>query len=167
MTEIETDQTKLTVEPDTRAIEIRRGFDAPREQVFEAYVDPDRIPDWWGPRRYETIVDEMDARPGGQWRFVSRDDEGNEYGFRGVYHDVVAPERIVQTWEFEGSPGDVSLETATFEDVDGRTRMTAQSVFQTVEARDANAESGMQEGARETWERLAELVEESETGREA
>lgn len=164
MTDIETSEASLTVEPDTRAIEVVRDVDAPREQVFEAYVDPKRIPDWWGPNRYETVVDEMDVRQGGTWRFVSRDDEGNEFGFHGVYHDVVAPERLVQTWEFEGAPGQISLETATFEDVDGRTRMTVQTVFQTVEARDANAEPHMLEGARETWERLAALVEGSKTG---
>jgi len=164
-TETGTDErrTTLTVEPDSHAITISRTFDAPRDRVFEANVDPDSIPEWWGPRRYATVVDEMDARPGGRWRFVNRDDEGNEHGFHGVYHDVVAPERIVQTFEYEGAPRHVSLETATFEDVDGRTRLTAHSVFQSVEDRDDMVESGMEDGARETWKRLSEFVEEVET----
>ena len=166
MTGIETGETRLTVEPGEQEITITRVFDAPRERVFEANTDPDRIPEWWGPRRYTTVVDEMDARPGGTWRFINRDSEGNEYAFHGVYHDVVAPERIVQTFEFEGAPGHVSLETARFEDVDGKTRLTVQDVFQSVADRDAMVESGMEEGARETWERLAELVEKSETEKE-
>lgn len=164
MTEMDAGETSLTVEPGTQEIEITRVFDAPRERVFEANVAPERIPEWWGPRQYATVVDEMDARPGGTWRFINRDADGNEHAFRGVYHDVVAPERIVQTFEYEGAPGHVSLETATFEDVDGKTRLTIRSVFQSVEDRDATVESGMEDGARETWERLAELVEETERG---
>lgn len=155
----ETSETSLTVEPDDQSIAISRIFDAPRERLFEANVDQERIPEWWGPRRYETIVDGMAPRAGGRWRFINRDDDGTEHAFRGVYHDVVAPERIVQTFEYEGAPGHVSLETATFEDVDGKTRLEVQSVFQSVEARDASVESGMEDGARETWDRLAELVE--------
>lgn len=164
MTEMETGETNLTVEPDTQEIEITRVFDAPHERVFEANADSNLIPEWWGPRRYTTVVDEMDVRPGGKWRFINRDSEGNEHVFHGVYHDVVAPERIVQTSEFEGTPGHVSLETATFEEVDGKTRLTVQSVFRSVADRDATVESGMEEGVRETWERLAELVEVPEAG---
>lgn len=157
MTEHEmTDETEFETSEST--VTIQRTFDAPRERVFEANADPAHIPEWWGPRRFTTDVDEMDVRPGGLWRFTNRDAEGNEYAFHGVYHDVVAPERIVQTFEFEGEPGHVSLETAAFEDVDGKTRLTVRSTFQSVEARDASMDGGMEEGARETWDRLAELV---------
>ena len=98
-------------------------------------------------------------RSRGRWRFVNRDDQGNEFGFHGVYHDVVAPERVVQTNEFEGVPGAVGLETATLEERDGKTVMTAVALFPSVEARDANVQHGMEEGARETYDRLAEVVQ--------
>jgi len=151
--------TEFVIEPGRQDIVITRTFDAPRDVVFKAVTDPDLIPKWWGPRRYETIVDRAEVRPGGLWRFINRDADGNEYGFKGVYHDVVAPERIVQTFEFEGGPGHVALETLTLEDAAGRTKCVAQSVYQSVEARDAMVQSGMEEGARETWDRLAELIE--------
>ena len=151
--------TEFVIEPGRQDIVITRVFDAPRDVVFKAYTDPDLIPRWWGPRRYETIVDRMDVRPGGQWRFLNRDADGTEYGFKGVYHDIVAPERVVLTSEFEAAPGHVALESLRLEEVDGQTKAVAQSVYQSVEARDAMVQSGMQEGARETWERLAEVIE--------
>lgn len=97
-------------------------------------------------------------REGGRWRFVEREPDGNEYGFHGVYHAIFSPERIVQTFEFEGVPGHVLLETATFEEHDGKTMLTAQSVFQSVEDRDGMVQSGMEEGAVDTMDRLAELL---------
>ena len=137
---------------------ITREFDAPRELVFRAYTDPEAIPKWWGPRRLTTTVDRMDVRPGGGWRFVQRDAEGNEFAFHGVYHEVVPPERIVGTFEFEGMPGHVALETTTLEDLGGRTRLTTTTVFQTVEDRDGMVASGMEEGATESMDRLEELL---------
>lgn len=150
--------TEIIIEPGRQDIVLRRVFDAPREAVFKALTDPQLIPNWWGPRRYETIVDRMEVRPGGQWRFLNRDAAGTEFGFHGVYHDVVAPERIVQTFEFEGVPGQVALDTATLEEIDGKTTMVAQSVFQSVEDRDGMVQSGMEEGAREAYDRLAEVI---------
>jgi uncharacterized protein YndB with AHSA1/START domain len=150
--------TEFVIEPGKQDIVITRVFDAPPDVVFKAFTDPNLIPNWWGPRRYETIVDHADIRPGGSWRFLNRDADGNEFAFRGVYHDVVAAERVVQTFEFEGAPGHVALETATFEEVGGKTKCVAQSVFQAVEDRDAMVKSGMEEGARETWDRLAEVI---------
>jgi uncharacterized protein YndB with AHSA1/START domain len=108
--------TEFVIEPGRQDIVITRTFDAPRDVVFKAVTDPDLIPKWWGPRRYETVVDRAEVRPGGLWRFINRDADGTEYGFKGVYHDVVAPERIVQTFEFEGAPGHVALETMTLEE---------------------------------------------------
>ncbi|MFW6090554.1 MAG: SRPBCC family protein [Actinomycetota bacterium] len=151
-------ETDIIIEPGRQDIVITRLFDAPRDVVFNAITDPALIPAWWGPRSATVEVDVMEAKPGGRWRFVHRDDTGAGHGFHGVYHDVVAPERIVQTFEFEGAPGHVVLETLTLEDVDGRTRYTAQAVHQSVESRDAAVRSGMETGARETVERLAELV---------
>jgi uncharacterized protein YndB with AHSA1/START domain len=100
----------------------------------------------------------MDVRPGGAWRFVQRDPDGNEFAFNGVYHEVLPPERLVYTFEFEGVPGHVLLETVTFEELDGKTRLTDRSVFQTVEDRDAMVQSGMESGAKEAMDRLAELL---------
>jgi uncharacterized protein YndB with AHSA1/START domain len=104
-------------------------------------------------------VCEIDLRPGGAWRFVERQTDGNEYGFRGEFREIVPPERLVYTFEFEGAPGHVALETLTFEDLDGKTRLTARSLFDSAEDRDGMLQSGMEEGARETWDRLAELLE--------
>jgi uncharacterized protein YndB with AHSA1/START domain len=150
--------TEIIIEPGTQDIIFKRVFDAPRDVVFKALTDPSLIPNWWGPRDYETIVDEMEARAGGRWRFINRGPEG-EFGFHGVYHDIVAPERIVQTTEFDGAPGHVGLETATLEEVDGKTHMLAVSLFPSVEDRDAMVASGMEGGARETYDRLDELVQ--------
>ncbi len=100
----------------------------------------------------------MDVKPGGVWRFINRDTDGNEYGFHGVYHEIMAPQRIVQTNEFEGMPGHVSLETATLEEQDGKTKMTVKAVYQTLEDRDGVLQSGMEAGASETYDRLAEIL---------
>ena len=108
---------------------------------------------------YKTTVDEMDPLPGGRWRFLNRNDQGVEFGFHGVYHDMVAPERVVQTTEFEGMPGHVGLETATLEEIDGKTVYTAVSLFPSVEDRDMNVANGMEWGARETYDRLADVIE--------
>jgi uncharacterized protein YndB with AHSA1/START domain len=151
------DATTITL-PSEREIVMTRVFDAPRELVFKALTDPARIAQWWGPRRLTTTVAQLDLRPGGVWRFVQHDADGNEYAFHGVFQEIVPPERIVQTFEWEGLPGHVSVETMTLEEHDGRTTMTARSVFTTAEDRDGMLQSGMEEGARETWDRLAELL---------
>ncbi len=146
--------------PSDREIHVERIFDAPRDRVFAAYTDPALIPQWWGPRGTTTTVDEMDATTGGRWRFVMRDSDGSETGFRGVFREVVAPERIVQTFEWEGMPGHVSVDTATFEDLGERTKVVSTSVFHTPEERDGMLESGMERGLNETYERLDELLAE-------
>jgi uncharacterized protein YndB with AHSA1/START domain len=144
--------------PSDREIASERVFDAPRDRVFAAYTDPQLIPHWWGPRRMSTTVDQMDVRPGGTWRFVHLDADGTEHGFRGVYREVTPPERIVQTFEWEGMPGHVAVETATFEDLGGRTRVRTISLFHTTEERDGMLDSGMEGGLTESHDRLAELL---------
>ncbi len=151
--------TEFMVEAGKQEITIRRVFDAPPESVFKAYLDPALVPEWWGPKRFSTTVDKMDARPGGLWRYISRDADGNEYAFHGVFHDIVPNERIVYTFEFEGAPGHVSLETVAFKEVDGKTEVTDKVVYQSVEDRDAAVATGMEEGVRETQDRFASLVE--------
>ena len=150
---------EIIVEPNSQVIHINTTYNGPRELVFKAHTDPDLIPQWYGPRFLTTEVDKLEARPGGQWRFLNRDDEGNVYAFHGVYHDVVAPERIVQTFEYEGMPGHVTLETAVFEDLGGgKTRVAAQSVFQSVEDRDGMVASGMEVGINDGYDRMNELL---------
>lgn len=154
-------KTTFTVKREERKIIIERTFDAPRELVFKAFTDPKSIPQWWGPRYLTTTVDKMDVRPGGVWRFINRDANGNEYAFNGKYLEVAPPERLSYTFEFEAMPGQVSVETATFEERGGKTKVTATAVFETLEGFDGMVNSGMEAGAVETWERLAELVEKS------
>jgi len=148
--------------PTEREIHIERVFDAPRDVVFAAMTDPALIPEWWGPHGTTTAVDVMDVRPGGAWRFVIHNSDGSETGFRGTYREVEAPGRIVQTFEWEGMPGHVSVETATFEELGERTKVTSVSLFHTTAERDGMIASGMEKGMNETHERfdavLARLV---------
>jgi uncharacterized protein YndB with AHSA1/START domain len=145
--------------PSDREIVMERVFDAPRELVFKAYTDPNLIPKWWGPRRYTTTVDKMDVKVGGAWRFLQRDAAGHEYAFNGEYREIAPPERLSYTFEFEGMPGQVLLETVTFEERDGQTKVTVTSLFQSAEDRDGMLHSGMEQGANESQDRLAELLE--------
>ena len=156
--------TEVIVEPGRQDIVMTRVFDAPRELVFQAVTDPDLIPKWWGPRGYETVIDRAEVRTGGSWRFIHRDPGGNEHAFRGVYHDVVAPERLVFTFEYEGLPGHVLLQSDTFEEVEGGTRYVSVAVFQSVEDRDGMVRSGMEAGARDSMDRLDELLKQRAGG---
>jgi uncharacterized protein YndB with AHSA1/START domain len=150
--------TATVTTPTEREIHIEREFDAPRDRVFAVYTDPDLIPEWWGPRGTSTVVDRMDVRTGGDWRFVVRNEDGSETAFRGTYREIAAPERIVQTFEWEGLPGHISVETATFEDLGDRTKVTTTSLFHTTEERDGMLGSGMEGGMNETYARLDELL---------
>jgi uncharacterized protein YndB with AHSA1/START domain len=150
--------TQIIAQPGVQQIEIVREFDAPRDLLFRAHSDPDLLVQWLGPRALTMTIDHLDARHGGTWRYTHRDADGNEFGFHGVFHGTPSVDGIVQTFEFEGAPGHVSLETLTFEEHDGRTRLRAVSVFQSVEDRDAMIESGMESGLNEGYDRLDELV---------
>jgi uncharacterized protein YndB with AHSA1/START domain len=156
---------ELTVTtPSEREIVMTREFNAPRDLVFKAHTSCEHMSRWWGPRKYEVVGCEIDFRPGGKWRIVHRGPDGEEYAFRGEYREIVPPERIVWTFEFEGFPGQVSVETLTLEERDDKTTFTATSVYDTVEARDGMLQSGMEEGAAETMERLDEYLEILRTG---
>ncbi len=148
----------LIAEPGKPEIITSRVFDAPRELVFKVSNDPELIPKWWGPRYLTTTVDKMELKPGGIWRFVQSDPQGNVYAFYGVYHAIEAPARAVCTFEFEGMPGHVVLQTTTLEEQDGKTLLTVQSVYQSVEDRDGMIQSGMESGEAESYERLSELL---------
>ncbi len=152
-------KANLIAEPGKQEIIMSRVFDAPRELIFKVMTDPKHIPQWWGKRTQTTIVDKMDVKPGGLWRFVQRDQQGNEFAFHGVYHSITAPERVIDTFEFEGMPGHVILETMTLEaQANGKTRLTVSSVFQSVADRDGMLSSGMEEGSNESYDRLEELL---------
>ena len=158
-------KTEYTVEPGKQEIISEVVLDAPRELVFKAYTDPKLFARWWGPSRYTNDVQKFDSRPGGEWRVVQRAADGGEHAFRGVNHDVVAPERICQTFEYEGVPGHVALQTATFESLGNKTKIVAQIVFQSVMDRDGMVASGMKSGADESMERLAVLLDELKAGK--
>jgi uncharacterized protein YndB with AHSA1/START domain len=144
--------------PSERQIRLTREFDAPRELVFQAMTSPDHVMNWWGPRGSNMKVDTMDVRPGGKWRFVEHSSDGQQYGFRGEYREIDPPGRCVQTFEFEGMPGHISVETMELEDLGSRTRLTVTSVFDSVEDRDGMLQSGMEQGAGESYDRLAEYL---------
>jgi uncharacterized protein YndB with AHSA1/START domain len=148
----------VTVEPGRQDIVITRTFDAPRDVVFKAMTEPEHLARWWGLDETDTVVDRAEVRPGGTWRFVEKAADGEEYAFHGVFHDVVAPERIVQTFEFEGMPGHVAMDTHMLEEKDGRTLYRAISVFQTVEDRDGMVSSGMEEGLAQSLDALERLA---------
>jgi uncharacterized protein YndB with AHSA1/START domain len=165
MTNDQQQSQKATITtPTDREIHVERVFDAPRDQVFAAFVDPKLIPEWWGPRGTTAVVEEMDVRAGGSWRFVVRDSDGSETAFRGTFREVSPPDRVVQTFEWEGMPGHVSVDTATFEDLGDRTKLTTTSLFHTTEERDGMLGSGMEGGLNETYERFDELLARLATG---
>jgi len=149
---------KLVAEPGKHELTTSRAFNAPRELVFRAFIDPALVPKWWGPRHYTTEVDRMEAQKGGIWRYIQRSPQGEEFWFNGVYHEIVFPERIIFTFEYEGEPGHVLLETLTFTERDGTTTVTDSSVFQTVADRDEMIQSGMESGAVDTWDRFEEML---------
>jgi len=150
-------ETQIVADPALPTIVITREFEAPPERVFRAYTEPHLVAQWLGPRRYTMEIDVYDARTGGSYRYVHRADDA-EYAFRGVFHEVRPTERIVQTFTYEGYPDGVSLETAVFEDLESRTRVTTTSVMDSIEGRDAVIASGMEGGLRESYERLDELL---------
>ncbi len=150
--------TRITAEPGLPFIDMEREFDAPRDLVFRAHVDPELLVQWLGKRDHTMVVEHLDVRDGGSWRFIHRDREGDEYGFHGVFHGEPSVDGILQTWEFEGFPGHVSLEHLTLEEQDGRTTVRIHAVYQSVADRDGMVASGMEEGVNEGYERLDELI---------
>ena len=154
-------KTKITAEPGKQEIFITREFDAPRELVFKAYTDPELYTKWLGPRELTMTLEKFEPRDGGSWRYIHQDQDSNKYAFRGVYHEVLAPERIIGTFEFEGLPekGHVILGTTIFEVLPGdRTKLTSQSVFQSVADRDGMLRSGMERGVNDGYDRLDQLL---------
>jgi uncharacterized protein YndB with AHSA1/START domain len=151
-------KTQIDAPPGVPFVDITREFDAPLELVRRAWTDPDLVKQWLGPRKYEMVIEQWDARAGGAYRYVHRDSAGNEFGFHGVFHSN-DPDNMVQTFEFEGMPGHVSLDRLQLEDIGGgRTRSRIHSVYQSLEDRDGMVQAGMGDGVSEGFERLDELL---------
>lgn len=152
-------KTTITTQPGTPFIDVEREFDATPEQLFRASTDPKLLPQWLGPAELAMTVEEYDVRSGGSYRYVQKTPDGMEFGFRGVFHTIKPAELTVQTFEFEGVPDQVAIETARYEDLgNGRTLLKQHSVFPSVEARDAAVASGMTAGIDESMDRLQALV---------
>ena len=147
----------IEADPTLPIIRITRDFAATPAQLLRAHTDPDVFVRWVGPEDTTARIVDWDARTGGSWRFVG-ESGGQEYGFRGTFHEV-GPKRIVQTFTYEGEPDGVALETLTFEDLgDGRTRLHAQSLVDSFEGRDAWLRSGMETGVNEGYAKLDGLL---------
>jgi len=151
-------RTQIIAELGVPQIVISREFDAPRDLLLRAHTDPDLLVQWLGPRHLSMTIDRLDLRHGGTWRYAHWDIDGNEYGFHGVFHGTPSLAGIVQTFEFEGMPGHVCMGTVTFEELGGKTLLTENIIFQSVEDRDRELQSGMAEAAIESMDRLDDLL---------
>jgi uncharacterized protein YndB with AHSA1/START domain len=140
-------------------IDFEREFDAPVEAVFRAHKEPDLVKKWMGPSEYTTDIDTYDFRTGGRWRYVQRNEAGEEYAFNGVFHVVRDNEFAIQTFEFEMFPDVVSIESLSFEDLgDGRSRVRGHATYPSLEARDGMVEGGMETGMTDGYQRLDDLL---------
>ena len=150
-------QKAIVTKPTDREIRIERIFHASRERVWQAFTDPKLVAQWWG-RGNELVIEKMEVTRGGHWRFVEHSDQGT-HGFEGRYREVTPPERVVQTFEWDGMPGHVCIETVTLEDLgDGRTKVVNVSLFHTSEERDGMYASGMEEGLNQSYAALDALL---------
>lgn len=152
--------TTIIAEPGKQELFITREFDAPRRLVYKAHTDPQLYVQWLGPRGYEMVLETFEPYSGGRYRYIHKDQDGNEFGFHGVFHEM-SEDLMIQTFEFEGLPekGHVVLDTMRLEDLPGnRTRVTIQSVYPSVDDRDGMIQSGMERGVNEGYERLDDLL---------
>lgn len=150
-------KTKVIVEPGKQELFVVRDFNAPRDMVFKAYTDPKIIIKWMGPKDLTMKIEKMECKNGGSYRYMYKSPDGYESVFRGVVHEVLKSERIIQTFEFEGLPesGHVVMETTRFEAISPtQTRVTTQSLFQSVADRDGMVQSGMERGVVDSHDRL-------------
>jgi len=154
-----TNPVTITAPEGVPFIDIVREFDAPVAAVFRAHAEPDLIKQWLGPNGYEMDIDHYDFTSGGGYRYVHRNPAGEEYAFNGVFHVVRENDFAIQTFEFEGFPDVVSIESLTFEDLgNGRTRLRAHAVYPSLEARDGMVASNMEVGVTEGYERLDKVA---------
>lgn len=153
-------KTTFKVNRSELKVVMSRTFHASPARVFEVVVDPKSVPHWWGPRGFEIVVDKMDVRKGGLWRYIVLDLEKHQHAFNGMYREVSAPNRLSYTFKVEGLPDDLeSVETSIFEGVGDETRMTTTVEYRRLDNLEQVVSSGMEERVKESWDRLAELVE--------
>jgi uncharacterized protein YndB with AHSA1/START domain len=153
-------KVKVIAEPGKQETFVMREFDAPRELVYKAHTDPKLYVQWLSPHGYEMILETFEPVNGGKYRYIHKDKAGNEYGFHGTFH-AMSIDNMVQTFEFEGYPDHVSLDTMTLEELPGgRTKATIHSVFQSVSDRDSMIQNGMEKGMSEGYERLDDILKE-------
>lgn len=160
MSAVKKNPTNIIAEPGKQELFITREFDAPRHLVYKAHTDPQLYVQWLGPHGYEMVLETFEPYSGGRYRYIHKDQDGNEYGFHGVFHEM-SEELMIQTFEFEGLPqkGHVVLDTMRLEELSGGgTRVTIQSVYQSVYDRDGMIEAGMERGVNEGYERLDALL---------
>jgi uncharacterized protein YndB with AHSA1/START domain len=143
--------------PTDREIRTERIFDASRDRVWRAFTAPELIAQWWG-RGNRLVIERLEVERCGHWRFVEHSSEGI-HGFEGRYREVTPQERVVHTFEWDGMPGHVIVETTTFEDLgDGRTKVVNVSLFHTTDERDGMLHSGMEQGMNESYAALDRLL---------
>jgi uncharacterized protein YndB with AHSA1/START domain len=153
-----TNSRTVVAEPAAQTIVWTREFEAPAERVFAAHTDPELVAQWIGPAGTTLHMREFDARSGGAWSYVVRSARGDEWAFHGSFHEVTAPTRLVQTFEFEGAPGHPNLDVILFEDLPGgRSRLTGSGVYLSIEDRDAML-AEMDHGMDEDFKRLDALL---------
>jgi uncharacterized protein YndB with AHSA1/START domain len=150
--------TAVVTLPADDQILITREFDAPRHLVYKAWTTPELVKQWWGAKRGEVTSVEIDLRVGGSWRYVTRTDDGNEFGFHGEYRDIVPDERIVATEVFEGFPDAAALNTLTLTETDGRTTLEVLVQHDSKEHRDGHINSGMEAGMQDAMDLLEEVA---------
>ena len=143
--------------PSDREVVLTRVFDAPRHLVYDALTRPELLKRWFGPRDWSLTVCDVDLRVGGAWRFVLSGPDGQEMGMSGVYRELAPPDRTVRTEVFDDYPGEAVVTTVLVEH-DGKTTLTDTVLSPSKEIRDAVLQSGMEDGAAETYDRLAELL---------
>jgi uncharacterized protein YndB with AHSA1/START domain len=143
--------------PTEREVVMTRVFDVPRRLVFDALTKPELLKRWFGPRGWSLVVCEADLKAGGAWRWVLRGPDGRDMGMRGVYQEITPPERLVSTESFDDYPGE-SLNTLILSEEDGKTTFTITVRYASQEIRDAVIKSGMEHGAAECYDKLAEML---------
>ena len=153
---LNTGTLKVTT-PSPREVVLTRVFDAPRHLVYEAMTRPELVKRWFGPHGWSLAVCEIDLRVGGTWRYVLEGPDGRSMGMGGEYREIVPGERTMHTESFDDYPGD-SVVTTVLTEHDGRTTLTGTVLSESQEVRDAVIASGMEHGAAETYDRLAELL---------
>lgn len=152
-------QTTFTVDKENLQVRMERVFSAPIDKVYEALTSPEIVEKWWGGKKYKTVLDKMDFRVGGQWRFVQSEEDGTEHAFRGEYKEIIPGKSVTNTFEYEPWAGRILTEKFELEEVEGGTKVSTVSTYANIDDLNGMVESGMETGARSAWEALAETLE--------